>query len=182
MSDQNSRPSTSTAPKKDRNDLDLEERQKLLGRLALPDAPRNIQRRVRERTLAAICKPGTAPTTKYKAPTEAVDPIGRRLQKFITDKAVVMIRLRNRNHFEEPNRNIMGVITAADHHWNLLVVDADEVYTPAAKLGVVQSYEDQTFPVSKYDRVEGTKRQLTRSLGATMILGHNIVHISEVKE
>lgn len=47
--------------------LSLEERQAKLARLANPDGPRNIQKRVREKTLMAICIDGHKPMTKEKA-------------------------------------------------------------------------------------------------------------------
>ena len=113
--------STSTVPK-----LSLKERQALLSRLANPDAPRNIQKRQREKTLAAICSEGHKPITKVKLLVfenfvffegkqidnyfrvyEEVDPIGRKITEYIRKKTLVTIKLRNRNHFEMPNRTIM---------------------------------------------------------------------------
>uniref|UniRef100_A0AC35G1X1 Sm domain-containing protein n=1 Tax=Panagrolaimus sp. PS1159 TaxID=55785 RepID=A0AC35G1X1_9BILA len=164
------------------SNLSLEQRQALLSRLANPDGPRNIQKRVRERTLAAICINGFTPITKEKPVMEFVDPIGRKITEYIKKKTLVTIKLRNRNHFEIPNRTIMGIILAADHHWNLLITEADEAYIPACRLGVIQSYPDQMFKSTVYDRVEGQKRLLQRSLESTIIMGHNIVYISAVPE
>lgn len=60
------------------------------------------------------------------------------------------------------------------------MTEADEVYLPASRLGVVQSYHDQTFEDTVYDRVEGQKRLLQRSLASTVIMGKNIVYIAAV--
>uniref|UniRef100_A0A914YWM9 Sm domain-containing protein n=1 Tax=Panagrolaimus superbus TaxID=310955 RepID=A0A914YWM9_9BILA len=162
------------------SNLSLEQRQALLSRLANPEGPRNIQKRVRERTLQAICINGSAPMTKEKPILEQVDPIGKKITEYIKKKTLVTIKLRNKNHFEIPNRTIMGIILAADHHWNLMITEADEAYLPACRLGVVQSYPDQMFEGTVYDRVEGQKRLLQRSLESTIIMGHNIVYISAV--
>ena len=96
-------------------------------------------------------------------------------------KALVQVKLRNKNHFESPNRTIIGVIQAADQHWNLYMTDADEAYIPARKLGLVQSYPDQMFGGTAYEVIQKEKRILHRSLKSTIIMGQNIVYISLMK-
>uniref|UniRef100_A0AC34QU01 Sm domain-containing protein n=1 Tax=Panagrolaimus sp. JU765 TaxID=591449 RepID=A0AC34QU01_9BILA len=157
--------------------LDVEHRQELLGRVGLPEGPRKIQSRVRIKTMAAICVDGASPLTTLPK-LVLTDPIGFRISKLIKDQSLVQIKLRNRSHFEPPNRTIIGIILAADQHWNLLITDADEAYMPAVKVGVVQSYPDQMFEDTAYERVPGHKRLLQRSLQSTIIMGKNIVHIS----
>ncbi|KAE9547659.1 hypothetical protein FO519_009128, partial [Halicephalobus sp. NKZ332] len=160
--------------------LEIVDRQQLLAKVGNPEGPRNVQKRIRERTIAAICVEGVTPFTVLPK-TRLVDPIGIRISQFIKMKALVQVKLRNRNHFELPNRTIVGIIQAADQHWNLYMTDADEAYIPSRKLGSVQSYPDQMFGGTLYEAIPGEKRLLHRSLKSTIIMGQNIVYIALIK-
>jgi len=172
----------------------IEEREKAKKRFS--SAKFTTKQRIQR--LQRVCAPGQTPLTTLKDPqklkslrysnNERTDDhftgiIGC-LKKWMTNRSRVFLKLRAQSskHSLEPNRLLQGVIVAFDKHWNLVLRDVEEIYTPSIRLAKVQTFQG-AMPrqiVYAFDPSSNDGRLiLHRHLKCSMIIGNSIICIYE---